>query len=509
MNKLLSRFILSFRIKARNIILILYFLVSFLGAEEVSLTLSECVRMALDKNIDLAFHRLNPEISKANLNESQGDYDLKLITNGQYGESQVPSFSDSISQSRSTQFQSEMSQKIALGTTFGLNNNFLNSTSNVNDFDRLYSSFIGVSVIQPLLKDFGTDTNMALINTSRRSLEISITAYQIQIDRIVSEVATTYSDLVFARQDFKAKEKSLSLATRLLEDNQKRVEIGVMTSLDISRAHAEVATRQQALSVATRQIQDQQNKLLLLITSEIFPWFGKTIIPSHTDPIELPLPPLEKAIQTAFVNRPDYRQINQELEKNHIQIKYLENQKLPSFDLTGSYGYSGQDEELQKSYSNSLEFEKKSWQFGFRFTYLFQNRAADGKLTEAKLKKQQSVILLKKREQEIYAEIDNSLGQVSVNREKVLSAREARRFTEESLHVEELKLKEGISTTFNLLQIQRDLANAESSENLAISDLDKSLIELNRVQGIALLSGVEKNDDKMTWTILTKLRPTI
>jgi len=109
----------------------------------------------------------------------------------------------------------------------------------------------------------------------------------------------------------------------------------------------------------------------------------------------------------------------------------------------------------------------------------------------------------------IYAGIPNSLGQVSVNREKVLSAREARRFTEESLRVEELKLKEGNSTTFNLLQIQRDLANAENSENLAISELDKSLIELNRVQGIALLSGVEKNDDKMTWTILTRLRPTI
>ncbi|MEK7283503.1 MAG: TolC family protein, partial [Acidobacteriota bacterium] len=56
----------------------------------------------------------------------------------------------------------------------------------------------------------------------------------------------------------------------------------------------------------------------------------------------------------------------------------------------------------------------------------------------------------------------------------------------EKLQAEQKKFENGMSTSFQVLQFQTDLTTAESRENLAIVDYNKSLAELQRVQGTLL-----------------------
>ncbi len=465
---------------------------AFILAEEIPISLSDCVRMALEKNLSLSVQRLNPEISRADLLSTHGPYDLQLTIDNQYGETATPATSRTFSQTRSNQHDITLNQKVPWGTDFGITTGTDNTMSGSNKFSDAYLSFTGATFTQPLLKNFGPEINLSDIRIARKSLAISEAALQNQIDQTVTDVASAYYELIFTRADSDSKLQSLRLAEQLLKDNQARAELGVMSPLDVSQANSDVASRREALLRAQRLIRDQQNTLLLLITSEVSEWLDKTIVPTRPESSAAPPPPLEKAIRTALQNRADYRQSVEEAEKSDLQLKYQNNQKWPTLDLSGSYGYAGTDASLGKSYADSAEFDKSQWFLGLKFVYLFQNRSANGTLAATKLRKQQALLLLKKSEQDLVVGVDNTLGQVSTNRERIESAIAARKFAEEALQAEEEKLRAGASTTFTVLQLQRDLSNAKSLENRAIADYDKSLSELNRVQGLSLMIFQEK-----------------
>jgi outer membrane protein TolC len=62
----------------------------------------------------------------------------------------------------------------------------------------------------------------------------------------------------------------------------------------------------------------------------------------------------------------------------------------------------------------------------------------------------------------------------------------ARELAEQKLDAEEKKLKVGLTTNYVVLQYQRDLADARSSELRAIIDYNLSLAQLDRTTGISL-----------------------
>ncbi|MBU4330885.1 MAG: TolC family protein, partial [Acidobacteria bacterium] len=77
---------------------------------------------------------------------------------------------------------------------------------------------------------------------------------------------------------------------------------------------------------------------------------------------------------------------------------------------------------------------------------------------------------------------------------RVVAYRAARELAEETLAGEEKKLQVGFSTNYQVLQYQRDLANARSRELRAIIDYNLSLAALERATGTIL----QKNNIQTT-----------
>ncbi|MCZ6700164.1 MAG: TolC family protein, partial [bacterium] len=76
--------------------------------------------------------------------------------------------------------------------------------------------------------------------------------------------------------------------------------------------------------------------------------------------------------------------------------------------------------------------------------------------------------------------------QIETDIKRVRATRAARVLAERKLDAEEKKLEVGISTNFQVLEFQEDLAVAESNETKAIIDYNKSLINLERAKGTTL-----------------------
>ena len=97
-----------------------------------------------------------------------------------------------------------------------------------------------------------------------------------------------------------------------------------------------------------------------------------------------------------------------------------------------------------------------------------------------------SLVSLKQLEQQVVVEVDNASGQIVTSRQRIVSTVEARRLARESLSAGEERLKAGTGTTFEVLELQEELATAEYAELLARSDYNKAVAEYHRVTGTTL-----------------------
>ena len=72
------------------------------------------------------------------------------------------------------------------------------------------------------------------------------------------------------------------------------------------------------------------------------------------------------------------------------------------------------------------------------------------------------------------------------NVERVQAAQAARELAQKQLEAEQSKFEVGMSTNYNVIQSQRDLATAQNNELQAVLNYRKSLVELERLQQTTL-----------------------
>ena len=68
-----------------------------------------------------------------------------------------------------------------------------------------------------------------------------------QVITTVTQVATDYWELVYARENVKVEQVAVAADQQLYENNKKQLEIGTMAPLDVITAQSQLATDQQAL----------------------------------------------------------------------------------------------------------------------------------------------------------------------------------------------------------------------------------------------------------------------
>ena len=127
-----------------------------------------------------------------------------------------------------------------------------------------------VSISQPLLRDFGKQTNRAKIHIAQRNHEVSKWAFVDIVISTITETIFAFNDLFFAQRNLEVAERSRELARTLYKQNLRRVELGTMAPLDVVVAEAELARRSERVILADRIRLDQQNRLKNLLFDDIF-----------------------------------------------------------------------------------------------------------------------------------------------------------------------------------------------------------------------------------------------
>src|SRR6516225_8941845 len=111
---------------------------------------------------------------------------------------------------------------------------------------------------QNLLQGFGFMPNTRFIRIAKNNREISDVAFRLQVITTVDQIENMYWDLVYAYENVRVQQESLTYAQKALDDTKRQAQAGTVPPIQVVSALSTVSTDQQNLIVAQNNLQLQQ-----------------------------------------------------------------------------------------------------------------------------------------------------------------------------------------------------------------------------------------------------------
>lgn len=468
-------------------------------------SLQDCIQQALEHNLNLRIARYSPEVSLYNLKGAYGAYDPTFSASGQHsyakgGSEYNPLFDVTLpgQEADTDTLSTSLGGLLPWGTTYSLGlqrlydtegKSFRFDTNVMASVPRSYSTSggsVNLSVTQPLLKNFWLNPTRLRISILKNTLKQSELGLRGTIMNLVLQVEQAYYALQAGYENVKVQESGLELAERLLAENKKRVEVGALAPLDEKQSEAQVAARRADLISARRDLARLENTLIGLLTDDFAGWTKVELEPSETLKAERQLFNLQESWNKALTQSPTYLAAQIGLESQGIQVKIDRNGLYPQVDLKAGGGYAGSRPEFSGVLGDIEQRDQPSWYVGGELNYPLGNRAARYAYRTSKANYETARLSLKQMEQEIMIAVDNAIKNAQASYERVDATRKYREYAEAALAAEQKKLESGKSTSFVVLQLQRDLTDARSAEIAALTTYNLALANLASAEGTIL-----------------------
>ena len=460
--------------------------VSF-GAPELRLSLQEAVTLALEHNINIEVSRLGLAQSGEALFGATGIFDPVLGADASNAYSSSPSTNQlqgaTVSESRRRTFDLSLGALLPLGTQTSVSWTNTRTTTNSSFYylNPNYNSGLGLQIVQPFLKGFGTDVNRYGIEVARKNHEISRLQFESIIIATVQQVESAYWDLVYARENLTVKEKSLKLAGDLLKQTQTRVRIGTSAPIDIVQSEATVATREQEIIVAEHAVAEAADVLKGLMGYETLVDWSSNVVPADDLTVARGPADLDAAIATALERRTELKQEEIQRAIQEMNLVVAENQIRPQLDLTLGYGLSGVGGTLHVTdpatgiittvpggWDDALQMLRDAkydqWSAAVAFRYPLGNNQARAQRAQARYQLHSAEQLLAAQRQSVIQDVRRAVRALQSSGKSIDAAAKARELAERNLDAEQKKFANGMSTNYQVLQIQDDLAAALAAE---------------------------------------------
>ena len=475
-----------------------------------ALSIDDAVATALEQNLDLQVQRITPLIRDTDVQAFRSNYtpnftsSLNLVDQSQPPSSFLSGNTNQITNGRSTMDFGISSLTSWYGGSYQvLWNNGRATTNNIfTNFDPQLTSSISLTYVQPLLRNFKIDGTRQQLYISQMNREISDVQLQQSIGQTVRNVRNAYYDLVYAIGNLNVQRQSLDLAQQSLKDNRARVEIGTMAPLDIVQAEAEVATREEAVIVAEAAIERAQDVVRTLVYNPSSPDFWTARIePTETLAFQPTVVDVDGAVRNALAQRTDLAAARKNLEATDVNVQYFRNRGMPDLNATLNYGAQAiggtafvRGEgfpgpiigSVEKSYFNTLgevfKGDFPGWTFSLDVAYPIGRSNSEANLARSRLQYQQSQKQISSLELQVAQQVREAGRNVTTGAKRVDATRSARVLAERRLEAEEKKFQAGMTSSFFVLQAQRDLNVARNNELLALVQYLQAAVNYTAVQ---------------------------
>jgi outer membrane protein len=403
--------------------------------------------------------------------------------------------------------------------SIGFSNTHLTTNSTTSLLTPQLNSSFQFRLTQNLLQGFGLLPNTRFLRIAKNNREISDVAFRLQVITTVDQIENMYWDLVFAFENVRVQQESLSYTQRALEDSKQQVKVGVAPPIQVVSAQSTVATGQQNLILAENNLQLQQLLMKNAVSRSIEdPALAEAdVIPTSTIniPQEEPVTPIQDLVNDALAHRAELAESRIDLNSRDINNKAVRNVMLPTLNAFAYYGGSGLGGDINPAcsfggvscfnpakvppafrsggpvgYGGTLEQLVNSTApdkgIGLTLNIPIRNRLAQSEQVRAELEYRQAQVREHQLENQVRIEVRNAQFDVRQNRAAVQAAQSAVDLARQTLDSDQQKLRVGVGTPTAVLQDVATLTSTESNLVSAKAAYAKSRIELDRATGLLL-----------------------
>lgn len=506
----------------------------------VGVSLQDAIAMVLVRNPNLAVSASNVRIARYNVMQAKGAYDIALHLEpsstysvnpptsfiaagpgelGHYPGAAPTTGPGNVIQHQSS-FQYGANGQTENGTSYQAEIQQQRTYNNTtfNAYNPYYNAVLNLEVTQPLLKNAGMNATKRQLQLALINADASAAQTLIDASNAISQVENTYWNLVAAWRNVAIQEEALREAIAQQQSNVRLARRGAAAPVDAVESQTQVSNFQNQVYLALQNVAQLQNQLKTLVTANSTdPIWKANLVPSTSVQQPLNAGDLASIVSAAKTNRPEVRQAEAKRRQARVDVVFAKNQSLPQADVQAQYesnGFAGlltptpplllgyctgtihipacptpppnTQGAMPWAYHNMWAAYFPTFNIGLIVGYAPQGHLARGLRGLASEETTQADILMQGVRERIGAEARNALQSYQSALSKLNAAREARR-SAESVYASELrKFHNGESTTFLVLQRQVQLEQARGNELQAQTQLNESLVELQRVEGTIL-----------------------
>jgi outer membrane protein TolC len=392
--------------------------------------------------------------------------------------------------------------------TLNYSDHYLNENAPTDLLNPTSAPSLSLTVQQNLLQGFGAAVNGRTITVAKMNRDASDLAFQTTVTGVVSQVLNAYYSLEADYEDVKAKRSAAETAATFLADVREQVRIGTSAPSEEINAESQAITNQEALvdsETAFKQHEIQLKNLLSRNGTADPVLAGARILP--VDPILIAdnddLPPLEDLVKQARANRTDLATERETEAAAAVNSLGTRNGVQPGAVVVASASQTGlagtgrtvisngtaesPSPNLVGGLGNALgqvfrrDFPSES--FTAAYYAALRNRQAQADYAIDQLNLRQTQLSDRKDLNQVEVDVRNYVIAIGQARARYQAAVRNRILEEELYSAERRRFDLGASTSYNVIQQQRDLVAAQSSETAARVAYVTARIGLDRTTG--------------------------
>ncbi|TDX52669.1 TolC family protein [Orenia marismortui] len=434
-----------------TVICILFTTVGSYAAEEngkIVLTKEEAIEIGLKQNPEIIKIKQELEIAKDKVKEARAGFLPKLNLSSSY-----------------TRLGEEPENPIMEGL---ISEGIFSSTQSAESSLNSYSFKLDLN--QPL---YNGGRTTATYEQAKKGLEIAKLKASQKRQEIKEEILNKYYGVLKAKKMVEVSEQNINKISRYVEIAKANREVGIFTNTDVLQARVNLYRAKQGLLKAKNGLKLTKLSLknALNLENDV-----EVTVNEELKWEDIELNRLEVK-EYAFSHRPDLKLLELSEDKVELGVKLAKSSRYPTLNLFGNYNTT----------DDSFTVSDGDWQVGLMLNYnLFDGGAKSSKIKQATKELEKFETTKEESIDAIELEIESSLLKISEAKQSIqlmqLSLTEAK----ENLKETELKYKEGIVTSFDVLNAQTTLQEVKTDYYEAIYDYNLEMANLERAMGKAV-----------------------
>ncbi len=416
------------------------------------------------------------------------------------------------------------------------------SNSTLDSYDPYYTTSLGVAYTQPLARGRAIDATRRTIALAAINANLTDQTARLTASNTVNATLVAYYNLVAAWKNVAIQEQALRSSRLQSLSNQRLSRSGSAARIDVVESDTQVNDFQDNVYAAIANVASLQNSLKNLILGDpADPIWMANLVPTSPISTIVPEPALRDVVVAALRSRPEVGQLRENFRAQDVNVAFASDQRKPQIDLNlgvTENGFAGNPTNpsgnpfiasstaqvgainaliaranaaappgtqplvpippgmntlpagsvggLGTSYESLFRGRYPTYTVGATLALPIRNRTANANYA-AEVERQRSLVAQEVGlVQRVQFEARNAVQQYRSARSRLIAASAARGAAEAVAASEQRKFRAGQSTTFLVLQRQVTVANERGRELQAQSDVQKALVEIDRVTGAIL-----------------------